>query len=106
MIEQLRTPGLSSGTGPAWCQTADELRATYFRGDLSRMEEAARAGDARAEAWMGLMPQNRGRRLEAKEWLRSREVQSLGYYQPCPYAPRGQRGRGGGTLVPSWRRRR
>jgi hypothetical protein len=53
MIEQLRTPGLSSGTGPAWCQTADELRATYFRGDLSRMEEAARAGDARAEAWMG-----------------------------------------------------
>jgi TPR repeat protein len=61
---------LSSGSGTAWCQTADELRATYFRGDLSRMEEAARAADVRAEAWMGLMLQNRGRRLEAKEWWR------------------------------------
>lgn len=59
---------LSSGSGTAWCQTADELRAAYFRGDLSRMEEAARAGDV--EAWMGLMLQNGGRRLEAKEWWR------------------------------------
>ena len=61
---------LGIGPGAAWAQTADELRAIYFRGDLSRMEEIARTGDMRAEAWMGLMLQNRGRRLEAKEWFR------------------------------------
>lgn len=57
-------------TVAARAQTADELRAIYFRGDISRMEEIASAGDVRAEAWMGLMLLNRGRRLEAKEWWR------------------------------------
>ena len=53
---------VSFGTGKTWGQTADELRAMHFRGDLVRMEEVAGAGDVRAEAWMGLMLQNRGRR--------------------------------------------
>ena len=57
-------------TVTARAQTADELRAIYFRGDISRMEEIASTGDVRAEAWMGLMLLNRGRRLEAKEWWR------------------------------------
>src|SRR5262245_46523250 len=57
-------------TVAARAQTADELRAIYSRGDISRMEEIASTGDVRAEAWMGLMLLNRGRRLEAKEWWR------------------------------------
>jgi hypothetical protein len=54
----------------SWAQTDDELRAIYHRRDISRMEEIARTGDVRAEAWMGLMLQHKGRRLEAKEWWR------------------------------------
>ena len=61
---------VSFGSGKALGQTADELWAKSFRGDLARMEEVARSVDVRAEAWMGLMLQNRGRRLEAKEWWR------------------------------------
>ena len=57
-------------TVAAWAQTAEELRAIYFRNDISRMEEIANTGDVRAEAWMGVMLQNRGRRSEAKEWSR------------------------------------
>jgi TPR repeat protein len=51
-------------------ETDEELRQLWMRRDLARMEEIARTGDARAEAWMGLMLQNRGRRVEAKEWWR------------------------------------
>lgn len=61
---------LITTSGSVSAQTADELRAMYFRGDIVRMEEIARAGNVRAEAWMGLMLQNKGRRLEAKEWWR------------------------------------
>ena len=51
-------------------QTDDELRAIYFRRDFGRMEEIARTGDVRAEAWMGLIKQQAGHRREAKEWWR------------------------------------
>jgi hypothetical protein len=51
-------------------QSDDELRQMYFRRDLTRMEEIARTGDVRAEAWMGLMHQNANRREEAKQWWR------------------------------------
>ena len=59
-----------AATSDSSAQTADELRAIYSRRDIARMEEIARSGDVRAEAWMGLMLQNRGRRLEAKQWWR------------------------------------
>jgi hypothetical protein len=51
-------------------QTDDELRDIWRQGDMARMEEIARTGDVRAEAWMGLMLQNRGRREESKVWWR------------------------------------
>lgn len=53
---------------PALAETDAELRELYGRGDIARMEEIARRGDTRAEAWMGLMLQNRGRRAESKVW--------------------------------------
>jgi TPR repeat protein len=61
---------LITTSGSVSAQTAHELRAMYFRGDIVRMEEIARASNVRAEAWMGLMLQNKGRRLEAKVWWR------------------------------------
>jgi uncharacterized protein len=57
---------LSISSGLA--QSDAELAAIYRSGDLARMEEIARTGDVRAEAWMGLMLQHRSRRAEAKEW--------------------------------------
>jgi tetratricopeptide (TPR) repeat protein len=51
-------------------QTDEELRQLYVRSDFARMEQIAQAGDARAEAWMGLIRQNAGRREEAKVWYR------------------------------------
>jgi TPR repeat protein len=54
----------------AFAQTDEELRQLYFRRDFQRMEEFARTGDARAEAWMGLIMNNQNRRAEAKEWYR------------------------------------
>jgi Sel1 repeat-containing protein len=54
----------------ALAQTDEELREMYFRRDHARMEEIAQAGDARAEAWLGLIRQNAGRREEAKVWYR------------------------------------
>lgn len=54
----------------ALAQTDEELRQTYFRRDFARMEEIARTGDVRAEAWMGLIKQQAGQRREAKEWWR------------------------------------
>jgi TPR repeat protein len=61
---------LAFHTSSLCAQTDDDLRKLWLRRDLARMEEIARAGDARAEAWMGLMLQNRGRRDEAKVWWR------------------------------------
>lgn len=53
-----------------------ELSAIKARGDLKRMEEIASTGDVRAEAWMGLMLQNRGRREESKVWWRKAAAQN------------------------------
>lgn len=48
--------------------TDEELRQLWAKGDLKRMEEVARTGDHRAQAWMGLMLQNRARFGEALKW--------------------------------------
>jgi TPR repeat protein len=62
----------------AFAQTDEELRQLYFRRDFQRMEEIARTGDTRAEAWMGLITNNQHRRSEAKEWyLRAAEKNNL-----------------------------
>lgn len=61
---------LVCGLMPLKGQTNEELRAIYQRQDLSRMEEIASAGNVKAQAWMGLMLQNRRRPDEAKEWYR------------------------------------
>jgi len=48
--------------------TDDDLHGLWRRGDLAGMERIAAAGDARAQAWMGLMLHNRGRYEEAIGW--------------------------------------
>jgi TPR repeat protein len=57
-------------TAVAVGQTDEELRQLYVRRDFGRMEEIARTGDVRAEAWMGLIRQNYDHREEAKVWYR------------------------------------
>ena len=52
----------------ALAQTDSELRGLYDRKEYARIEQYARQGDARAEAWMGLISAQAGRREEAKEW--------------------------------------
>ncbi len=56
--------------GLAQAQTDDELRRWYFGRDTARIEKLAHTGDARAEAWMGLIHQNAGNRVVAKDWWR------------------------------------
>ncbi|WP_262267181.1 MULTISPECIES: tetratricopeptide repeat protein [Microvirga] len=58
------------GQTGARAQTDEDLRLLWRKGDLAGMEQFARTGDSRAEAWMGLMLRNRSRRPEAKEWFR------------------------------------
>jgi hypothetical protein len=52
----------------AGAQTNDQLREIWRNRDFERMEEVARTGDARAQAWLGLMFQNEGRYAEALQW--------------------------------------
>jgi hypothetical protein len=47
-------------TAVAVGQTDEELRQLYARRDFARMEKIARTGDARAEAWMGLIKRQEG----------------------------------------------
>jgi hypothetical protein len=54
----------------ALAQSDEELRQLYFKRDFDRIEQFARAGNARAEAVMGLIMNNQQRREEAKEWYR------------------------------------
>jgi TPR repeat protein len=54
----------------ALAQTDSELRDLYDRKEYARIEQYARQGDARAEAWMGLIRGQAGRPEEAKEWYR------------------------------------
>jgi len=61
---------VASHTFCASAQSDEELRQLYFKRDFSRIEEFARAGDTRAEAWMGLIMNEAQRRTEAKEWYR------------------------------------
>jgi TPR repeat protein len=69
---------LNSLTAIALAQTDEELRAMYNRKEQSRMQEIAESGDVRAQAWMGLMLQNQGRRAESKQWwLRAAERGNL-----------------------------
>lgn len=69
-----RILGLMSVAAIVFCsqmssaQTDDELRALYFSKNFARMEELARAGDSRAEAWMGRIMHEQRRSDEAKEW--------------------------------------
>ena len=58
------------GLAGARAQTDEDLRPLWQKGNLSGMEQIARTGDSRAEAWMGLMLRNRSRRPESKEWFR------------------------------------
>src|SRR2546430_9860243 len=69
---------LNSFAVAAFAQTDEELRAMYNRKEQSRMQEIAESGDVRAQAWMGLMMQNQGRRAESKQgWLRAAERGNL-----------------------------
>lgn len=52
----------------AHAATDEELRGIGSAGDLKRMEAIAQTGDHRAQAWMGLMLQNRARYQEALQW--------------------------------------
>jgi uncharacterized protein len=54
----------------AIAQTDSALRELYDRKEYARIEQYARQGNARAEAWMGLISRQAGRREEAKEWYR------------------------------------
>lgn len=58
----------STLTTTARAHTDDELRALYYARDIGGMERIAETGDVRAEAWMGLMLQNRGNRAASKKW--------------------------------------
>jgi tetratricopeptide (TPR) repeat protein len=51
-------------------QTDEELRQLYLKRDFDRIEQFARDGHTRAEAIMGLIKNQSGRRSEAKEWYR------------------------------------
>jgi TPR repeat protein len=51
-------------------QTDAELQQFFFDKKYARIEELAKAGDARAEAWMGVIKRKAGAREEAKEWYR------------------------------------
>jgi TPR repeat protein len=59
---------MSASMPAAVAQTDEKLRRMYFAKDFTAMEALARQGDVRAEAWMGLIMQQAGRRTEAKEW--------------------------------------
>lgn len=61
---------LAWGVMPLKGQTNEELRAIYQRQDIGRMEEIARAGNVKAQTWMGLMLQNRRRPEDAEKWYR------------------------------------
>jgi hypothetical protein len=54
----------------AEAQTDEALRQMYFRRDFAAIENFARTGDTRAEAWMGLIEQQASHRSEAKVWWR------------------------------------
>lgn len=58
----------------AVAQTDEELRQLYFRKDVARMEQLARDGDPRAQAWMGPIMQQAHRREEAKSWYEQAAV--------------------------------
>lgn len=45
-----------------------DLAKIWQRGDVPQMQQLAEAGDVRAQHWMGIMLQNRGRFDEAIEW--------------------------------------
>jgi TPR repeat protein len=69
---------LNSFAVAALAQTDEELRAIYNRKEQSRMQEIAESGDVRAQAWMGLMMLQQGRRAESKQWwLRAAERGNL-----------------------------
>jgi TPR repeat protein len=69
---------LNSFAVAALAQTDEELRAIYNRKEQSRMQEIAESGDVRAQAWMGLMMQQQGRRVESRQWwLRAAERGNL-----------------------------
>jgi hypothetical protein len=54
----------------AEAQTDEALREMYFRRGFAAIENFARTGDTRAEAWMGLIEQQASHRSEAKVWWR------------------------------------
>jgi TPR repeat protein len=60
---------LSAASVPTVAPASDEdLRDLYFRQDAARMKHIAERGDVRAQWWMGLMLQNRGRYRDAITW--------------------------------------
>jgi tetratricopeptide (TPR) repeat protein len=61
---------VASQTFGASAQSDEELRQLYFKRDFNRIEEIARTGDTRAEAWMGLIKSGNRQPNEAKEWYR------------------------------------
>jgi TPR repeat protein len=58
--------------------TTEELRQMYVKRELGRIEEIAKNGDARAQAWMVLIKRQAGDCAAAKEWYRRAAEQENG----------------------------